>query len=74
MTKEKPTKPKHISLGEYAWDFHKRNDVPLGLGTQMLTDAWSNPNRRTRKKKNRSTPLLIPDDWEKIWIKHYPNG
>lgn len=73
MTKEKAVKLKAISLGEYAWDYHKKNDVPMGIASLMLKEADNIPGRKTRVKKNRSTPLLTYPEWDVIWVKHYPD-
>lgn len=69
-------KAKHMSLAEYAWEYHKKSDLDMATAEKLRDMAWTEVpfsdrkvrtarNRRTRR--NRRTPLLLPDDWGRCW-------
>lgn len=61
----KPTM--YISLAEYAWEFHKRNDLDMALAIKLKDAAFNIPNKKIREKKNIKTPLLQTAQWHKVW-------
>lgn len=61
----------YISLAEYAWAFHKKNNLDMDTANAMKVAAFNLSNKKTREKKNIKTPLLRAISWHKIWGEHY---
>jgi len=72
MRSDEETSRRHVSLSQYAWEYHGITDLNMTQAIHMRNDAWiGEHSKKTRSKHDRTTPLLMPRDWAKIWAKHY---
>ena len=60
----------HYSLTEYLIHDEGLNEIPIKMASKILKEAEKHPDKRTRRQRRLSTPLLTPSDWKPIYTKH----
>ena len=61
----------YISLAEYAWEFHKKNDLNMEDAVKLKEVAFGFAAKKIRFRKDIRTPLLRSSNWHPIWDKHF---